>query len=277
MEEIKTYRAFSSEISFLHKSRQFLRQMVLGGASLSRSIVRGNNWVRFPYYHHVFDDEKLGFDRQIRYLKRFGDFISIDEACSIIGGTEPIDGRFFCLSFDDGFRCCYSNMMEICVDLAIPVIIYLPTNMIGLDSNCNGDAEKILQFYPDKPKLIPFLSWEQCKEMLPHRITFGSHTCSHAHLAQLSESEIIHELKQSKEVIEQQLNTPCYHFACPWGRTHIDFSPEPTLSIAKQIGYLSFATTNRGAMRKDDNPYLLKRDHLLAGWENYQLKFFFGE
>ena len=276
MEAIKTYKDFTLNESYIEKSRKLIRSGILWGKSLNKDISKSSNWIRFPYYHHVFDDEKRDFERQLIYLKRYGDFISIEMACQLINSNEKIDGRFFCLSFDDGFYSCYSNMMDITTHLNITVVIYLPTNCIGLDINKEDDFEKIKKFNPNNTKLLPFLSWDNCKEMLLNNISFGSHTLNHANLSKLSKEEIETELWQSKMVIEQKLQVSCDHFACPWGRKDIDFFPDITTEIAKKVGYTSFATTNRGKMVNGENLYLLKRDHVLAQWGNFQLKYFFS-
>lgn len=276
MEEVKTFKDFMLNESLLSQSRSVLRNIVLKINSMSKSIDQVDYWIRFPYYHHVFDDEKIGFERQLRYLRNFGEFISMDNACQLIRQSEPLNGRYFCLSFDDGFFNCYSNMMEITSSLSIPAIIYLPTDYIGLDLDREDDRRKILQFYPDRPKAVSFLSWENCNTMLSHNITFGSHTCSHANLARISRQSIEIEMQASKKLIESKLKARCDHFACPWGRMGIDFNPEVTTMLAIQSGYLSFSTTDRGKMERGSDPYLLKRDHLLANWENFQLKYFFS-
>lgn len=277
MKEIKLYSEFIGDESLTARMREQLRRTAIAAFALKSNINNSNNWIRLPYYHHVFDDEKLNFERQLKYLKNHGEFISMDQVWELVNGEQPIDGRYFCVSFDDGFYNCYSNMMEITANLNVPVIIYLPTDFIGLNKDNQQEGKKIENFYPDSPKLVPFLSWENCIEMLNHKISFGSHTCSHANLSKISAEEIESELKISKELIEKKLAIECVHFACPWGREGIDFAPEVTTDIAKKMGYKTFATTNRGKMEKDSDLYLLKRDHLIANWENFQLKYFFGK
>lgn len=277
MNEIKTYKDFNSNESLKTKGRNFVRKTAIAAISLKYSISKTNHWIKLPYYHHVFDDEKKNFERQLKYLKNFGEFISIDQVCDLVNGKEQINGRYFCISFDDGYYNCYSNMLEITANLNIPVIIYLPTDCIGLSVNNEKDIEKIRKFHPNNPKLLSFLSWVNCQEMLSHKISFGSHTCSHANLSKINVNEIELELKKSKQTIEEKLKINCEHFACPWGRTNIDFNPEISTEIAKNIGYKTFATTNRGKMQKGDDLYLLKRDHVIANWENFQLKYFFGK
>ncbi|NCU05643.1 MAG: polysaccharide deacetylase family protein [Chitinophagaceae bacterium] len=277
MKFITTYKDYALKPTLLQQLRGELRKSAIRGLSLFNTIEKTNNWIRLPYYHHVFDDEKKGFERQLKYLKNFGEFISMDDVCTMILSEHQVDGRYFCVSFDDGYRCCYSNMMDVTVALGVPVIIYLPTDYIGLSENNPADVLKIKQNYPENPHLELFLSWNHCREMIKHNVSFGSHTCSHVNLIKLNEAEIGDELKRSKEIIETELQQPCVHFACPWGQININFNPAITKPLAEGMGYKSFATTHRGKMVSGSDLFQLKRDHLLAEWGNYQLKYFFSK
>lgn len=276
MKIITDFKDFNPKKNFTKKIRSLARNSTIRILSLSMNISKTKNWIQFPYYHHVFNDEKKGFEKQLKFLKNFGDFISMDQACELITGDDPINGRFFCTSFDDGFSNTFSNMLEVTDKLNIPVIIYLPTNYIGLKQESKEDINKILQFHPKNPKNVPFLGWNDCLEMLKYNVTFGSHTLSHANLSKISIQQVEVELKKSKERIEKELLIQCDHFACPWGRAGIDFDPNITLEIAKKSGYKSFATTDRGIMKKGDDLFQIKRQHLLANWGNNQLTYFFG-
>lgn len=275
MDVVKTYKQFADGQGISALLREQARNIAIAGLSIRKGI-NGNNWIKLPYYHHVFDDERKGFEGQLKYLKNFGEFISMNDVWKMVYEDKQIDGRFFCVSFDDGFNNCYENMMPITQSLDVPVIIYLPTTYINLDSNNPADAEKIQSFYPEKPRLVPFLSWQQCREMLSAKVSFGSHTVTHANLMKLNTEGILKEMQASKHEIEKELGVACEHFACPWGRSGIDFDASITTPIAQKLGYKTFATTNRGAVTVGDNLYTLKRDHLLANWGNYQLKYFFG-
>lgn len=277
MKFVKTYKDFIYGESSALKLRSGARDLFLRFKSQGMHIDKPGNWISFPYYHHVFDDEKSGFEKQLKYLKNYGDFISIDDAVSLVSGTNKLNGKYFCLSFDDGYQCLYDNMMPITAALDIPVIIYLPTDYIGLDLNRAADFKLIKDNLPGNPKLLSYLSWEQCREMLGYQVSFGSHTKSHAKLKTLDTCGIEYELSASKQIIESALGVPCIHFACPWGLVNIDFDPVVTEPIAKKLGYKTFATTQRGKTHSGDNLYLLKRDHVLAGWGNYQLRYFFSK
>lgn len=276
MKEITTYSEFSSNISLKSKLRIRTRDMAVALKSIGSNINDTTDWIRIIYYHHVFDDERVDFERQLKYLKRYGDFISVDTVLEMVQGKTPIEGRYFCITFDDGLHNTYSNMMEITSRLKIPVIIYLPTDYINVDpQDLNYDLVNS-RMAPGNTQLLRFLSWAQCREMLAYDITFGSHTTGHPLLSSLDQNGVRHELMESKRIIEKELGVPCIHFACPRGRIGRDFEPGITRQLAIETGYQSVVTTHRGIIRKGHDPYLLNREHLLAGWGNHQSRFFFG-
>ena len=188
-----------------------------------------------------------------------------------------MNGKYFCVSFDDGYQCLYDNMMPISAALDIPVIIYLPTDYIGLKPEKEADLKMIKDNLPQNPKLLSFLDWEGCNNMTAHKISFGSHTKSHTNLWDLDALRLREELHSSKKIIEDRLQKECLDFACPWGIIGKNFNPAITAPVAKELGYRSFASTNRGRNNSASDLFQIKRDHLLANWSNGQLKYFFGD
>jgi peptidoglycan/xylan/chitin deacetylase (PgdA/CDA1 family) len=277
MNKVTKYKEFISGNSLKLNLRTKLRTGLINTLALKRKISNTTDWLAFPYYHHVFDDEVNGFERQLKYMKNYGDFISIDDAQEMITSDKRIKGRYFCLSFDDGFHNCYTNMMSVTSRNNIPVIVYLATDFINLDLSDKENLLKVKAFDKTVNKVVPFLSWEECREMLANQVTFGSHTCGHVNLSTLSEGEVDRQLKESKLVIEKELGVECVHFAAPWGRRGVDFDEEILIRLAKENKYKTVVTTNRGKVCHNDGPFLIRRDHLLANWGNSQLDYFFGE
>ena len=78
----------------------------------------------------------------------------------------------------------------------------------------------------------------------------------------------------SKNIIEAKLQVECKHFAPPWGKPGKDFNIETSKKLTKEIGYKSLATTERGLNFRGADTYNIKRDHMIAAWENYQLRYF---
>lgn len=277
MKEIKTYSDFTINYSTKYKIRTLGRNLAIASQSIVSKVPENKNWIRQVFYHHVFDDERKAFERQIKYMKNFGEFISMDQVVQLVKEKGNLDGRYFSMSFDDGFHNTYTNMMSITEAHDIPVIVYLPTDYIGKDSHSEEEQARIGMRLPQNPKQLSYLNWDECREMQRHKVTFGSHTASHRKLATLNEAQIKQELETSKKVIEDQLKTRCDHFAPPNGTIGVDFVPGLTEKIAKEVGYKTLAAANRGITDKNSNLYLLLRDHLIAAWGNYQLKYFFSK
>ena len=270
-EPIKTYKQFVSHQSPKNKIRNLLRSGAILALSRLRSIPQTSNWLRFPYYHHVFDDERAGFDAHLRYMKNFGDFIGLDDAVAWLASDEPIQGRYFCITFDDGFRNCLTNAMPILLEHEVKAAFFLPTRYIGASGK-----EISSSFYKGRNIIMEFLSWEDCKQMVQAGMTIGSHTVNHVRLSNLSAKEAEQELSDSKKTIEDKLGQPCLHFCCPVGIPGTDFLEERDPKIAQQVGYKSFLTTKRGSWQHKSSPMLVEREHTTAIWKTFQLRYFFS-
>jgi len=269
---IRLYSDFIAHHPTRQRLRNRVRDAVVYTQSLGRSIDRTSGWIRFLYYHHVFDDERAGFTRQLDYLKRFGDFISLSDAVEMLAAGGPIDGSYFCITFDDGFKNNLTNAVPLLIDKGAAAAFFLTTDYIG--SNVETDRQHLLNFFNHGRTLMEFLDWNDCREMIAAGMEVGSHTVHHARLSKLEESEVREELAASKDVIETNLDKPCEHFCAPFGIPAHDFKPERDPGLARVAGYRSMLTTERGPMRQGDDPYRIRRDHMLANWGVDQLRYF---
>ncbi|MBL6931674.1 MAG: polysaccharide deacetylase family protein [Rhodospirillales bacterium] len=252
--------------------RGLLRDGAVTGLSMGRSIANSTGWIRFPYYHHVFDDERHGFARQIDYLKRFGDIIRLSDAVAMLESGDPIDGRYFCITFDDGFKNCLTNAVPILDEKNASASFFLPTSYI--DTDVVADRDQLLGFFDHRQLLVEFLSWSDCREMIGANMEIGSHTVNHARLADLDDEKAREEMAVSKAIIEENTGAPCQHFCPPFGIPGNDFLPERDPDLARETGYRSVLSGSRGAMYQGGAPYMIQRDHFLANWGNSQLRYF---
>ncbi len=274
---ITTAREYQGELSLRTRAFSFSRSLALLALSRRHPGPPASSFLRFPYYHHVFDDERADFAAQLRYLRNFGDFISMDDALACLESPSPLRGRHYAVTFDDGFRNCLTNAAPILADFAAPAAFFVSTRHIG--TSIERDAELLaVHAGPDGPRTayVEYLDWSECRRLVAAGMTIGSHTVHHAHLIDLDDAAVERELSDSRATIERELGAPCLHFCCPWGRPGLDFTPGREPEMARRAGYRSFLTTRRGSNAEKPSPWLITRDHVLAGWGVYQLRYFFS-
>ena len=82
-----------------------------------------------------------------------------------------------------------------------------------------------------------FLSWDEAREMRDGGMSFGSHTRTHPILAKLSYARQLEELRQSRSVLEAELQRPAACLAYPDGQPGT-YSAD-TQKAAAEAGYLA--------------------------------------
>lgn len=271
---VSTYREFAAGRPFKARARGMARDLaVCAMGAMARPAAAG--WVRFPYYHHVYDDERRGFAAQLDWMAANGEFISLDDAVALLATGVPVDGRYWCVTFDDGLGGC-RNAIAMLAERGVPAGFYLTSEFMG----CMlppGDAVAARSFgFRGTGSDLDFLSWDECRAAVAAGMTMGSHTTRHVALATLDAEAVLAEMTRSRQTIETELDQPCRHFCAPFGVPGRHYLPERDPALATQAGYASFATGTRGPNRSGQNPLALRRDHLLAGWHPLQLRWFLG-
>lgn len=119
----------------------------LGMIYLFRKIssrLLGKNNVKILAYHKINDDSPnyLGlsvtvssFEKQIKYLKRNYDLISLDEAVHLIQTKQKFLKDTMVITFDDGFKDNYINAFPIIKKYNIPATIFLAVEPVGFKKN----------------------------------------------------------------------------------------------------------------------------------------------
>jgi len=238
------------------------RRLALSASGFFHHPPSGKDWILFPFYHWVLDDEQKAFARQLRWLGGYGDFLSLDDAVAAMAAPEGIKGRYFCLTFDDGFRNWATNALPVLKQAGVPATFFVPSRYIGLD--LDTDWDEIAPFYQRSwakyRRYFEFLTWDDCREMVREGFTVGSHTHSHVRLASLPLPEAEREMADSKRSIEEKLHVPCRHFCCPWGRPGADYDPQVHPEMARRVGYASFLTTVEGPNYSGQSPFAVRRN-----------------
>jgi peptidoglycan/xylan/chitin deacetylase (PgdA/CDA1 family) len=269
-----TYREWRKDAPVMEQLRGFLRSQAVCALSLAKPINRTGGGLWFPYYHHVFEDEVDGFRNHLTYLKNYGEFVSMDDAVSLLAGEERVDGRYFCVSFDDGLKSCLTGAVPVLAELDIPATFYVVASLAGKTIEPTDPFLRDTFNFRSRETSVEFLSWEDCRQMTAAGMTIGSHSYTHTRLSSLSDDDALGQMTKSKAEIEQALGTECRHFCAPYGAAGADFDLARHGEMSRTAGYASFATGQRGVNRTGGSPYALNRDHFLANWSRLELKYF---
>jgi peptidoglycan/xylan/chitin deacetylase (PgdA/CDA1 family) len=224
-------------------------------------------FLRCIYAHNVYDDQVASFRRLIDNLQRHGTFVSAAEVIRIVRGERALDGQYFHLSFDDGFDNLYRNALGVLGDLGVPCTVFVPTRMMGA-----SDDEVLSTWWADDACPTRPLRWEWIEEMARLGHDFGSHTRTHARLAEISENpkRLRDEIAGSKDDLEQRLGVPCRYFAAPWGEIG-----ERGLEAVAAAGYeAAFNTVRDRVVPGRTDLFAVPRHHFEADWPWLHVRFF---
>jgi peptidoglycan/xylan/chitin deacetylase (PgdA/CDA1 family) len=102
------------------------------------------------------------------------------------------------------------------------------------------------------------MTWAEIDDMGRGGMTIGAHTLTHPNLPGLPPEEAMAEIAGSKSLIEEKIKAPVLHFAYPNGRGVSHFN-EPVRDMVKKAGFLSSVTSIDGPVRRNDDPFTLRR------------------
>lgn len=165
--------------------------------------------------------------------------------------ARPGDPRLLHVTFDDAFAS-VQNAVPTLRRLRIPATIFVCTDLAGDGAPLAiSELDRVSQ--RDE---LRTLDWDALRALADDEsIEIGSHTKTHAHLPQLSDSELRTELVGSKEAIEDHLGRPARYLAYPFGE-----EGERVRRAAEAAGYAGAFAAPGSSLRTD--PFRLPRTGL---------------
>jgi peptidoglycan/xylan/chitin deacetylase (PgdA/CDA1 family) len=159
------------------------------------------------------------------------------------------------ISFDDGYADNYEYALPLLAEYDLHATIFITAGLCDGDAKVRRRFEALRSVAADE---IRPLAWTQVREMRAAGLEIGAHTYSHPNLIRLDRDAAMHELRLSKDVLEERIGTPVDLMAYPFGKPGRQFN-ETTVGVAREVGYsYAAAVLFRGA-KPSDSPLALPR------------------
>jgi peptidoglycan/xylan/chitin deacetylase (PgdA/CDA1 family) len=171
--------------------------------------------------------------------------ISLDALLAHRERGSALPRRPVVITFDDGFQGSYEHAAPVLRAHGFTATFYLVAGLMGQPSRW---------LLRERGLELPIMSWSAARELQASGFTCAAHTLTHARLAALTADECGHELRRSREMLEDELGRPVTHLAYPFGTYS-----EETKAIAEEIGYRSAVSGRIGVSDARDDVLALRR------------------
>jgi peptidoglycan/xylan/chitin deacetylase (PgdA/CDA1 family) len=207
-------------------------------------------------WHRIADDRAnpwtishAMFARQIRWLSRHFEFVSLAEAQRRIR-----DNCNSCpcvsVTFDDGYADNCQQAIPLLIEERIPCTYFVTTqNVIGGEPFAH-DLAACHRLAPNTP--------EQLRAMAAAGIEIGAHGYTHADLGTVADRDfLVREIVAAKQELQAIVARPVRYLAFPYG-LHANLNPA-AFALAEETGYAGVCSAYGGYNFPGDDPFHLQR------------------
>lgn len=129
---------------------------------------------------------------------------------------DPPASRTVAVTFDDAYRSVLDEAFPILERAGFPGTVFVPTDFPETEAPMSWPG---IEHWLDGPHgdELRCLSWSQLRSLADAGWEIGAHGRSHPYLTQLSDDELEHELRGSRQRCEQALERTCRSLAYPYG------------------------------------------------------------
>ena len=147
------------------------------------------------------------FAAQMQWLKSNANVIPLELLAESLTHGKLLPPETVALTFDDGFSDFYSVAAPLLRRLGLPSIVFLAAAYCGKVASWISPSEE-----------RSLMTWAQIKDLVEYGVSFGSHGMNHPILTGRTDSELAHELSESKRLIEAETGREVRFFCYPYGR-----------------------------------------------------------
>ncbi len=225
--------------------------------------IRRRNTIPILMYHRIVQaplkESRHGvwvtsekFEKQLGSLRTRGySTITFQDYGVFLSQNRPLPAKPIILTFDDGYEDNYTLAFPLLQRFGFTAVIFAVT----------AEDRRTNFWDPGEPQ-APLLNPSQMMEMCRHGIEFGSHTVTHANLANISVTQVKDECGLSKEMLQQVLGNEVISFAYPYGKLTAQVK-----SIVAETGYQFAAATDSGPLSLTDDWLQMRRIQVFP-WTN---------
>lgn len=157
---------------------------------------------------------------------------------------EPVQGRFVCVTFDDGYLDNLEEAAPVLEELEIPATIFVSTGVI--------DGQAGYTWFKHAP---PALSWDDIDSLVRGGlIDVQSHTRTHPRLPHVDDAQAWEEIAGSKRDLEQRVPYEVTSLCYPAG-----LHGEREVRYTEAAGYRLGLATSPGVNNQGQDPFRLNR------------------
>ena len=149
------------------------------------------------------------------------------------------------LTFDDGFADFLTDALPVLQKYGFGATLYIPTAFVGQTSRW---------LRQEGEETRPILTWEQIREIDKAGVECGGHTHQHVQLDTVPLSRANEEIRQCKQLLEQQLGKPVLSFAYPFG-----YYTKSVKQCVHAAGYTSACAVEHRMSSEHSDPLALTR------------------
>lgn len=232
------------------------------------------------------DQQREPFEKLMAWLVEHDyTFITPEKVYSIISGKEPLDKKYVWLSFDDGWKSGYDNVLPVLEKFHIPATFFIASKGIedgyywyskafqNRESDLydkidvlwkipNAERAKIIDQLPAyKGPRITMNEEELQKLNMSGFANFGNHTHDHVMSDKCSKQELSDEIDKCSLKMKNIIGDDCT-FVYSYPNGNLD---QNSVEVIKEKGFKLAATVKIGWIKQGDNPYDLHRNEFNNG------------
>ena len=207
-----------------------------------------------------------GFARQMDYIRRHHDVVTLDEALAIARSRRRLRRPAALVTFDDGYLSVLEEAWPAMRARGMPGCCFVATDLVGTGATLPHDEGSPVR------GLLGLMTWADLRALRDAGWAVGVHSATHARLSSVSGDALVREVDGALQTLRHELGQDEVTFAYPFGGPR-DISGE-ALDRIRAAGYTACFSDVFGEITAPDDLFRLNRidvggDHDTLAWKRY--------